>query len=114
MNPDTRRKLVGVLGLLASNHDGERAAAGLLATRLLKSAALTWEDIIPEQPVVRVTEGPKSKDWWVVTFCARNATYLSPWEQNFIRSLVGQVFFSRKQVKVVEGIATKLRDLGCK
>jgi hypothetical protein len=114
MTPDTRRRLVGVLGLLASDHDGERAAAGLLATRLLKSAALTWDDVIPEHPVVRMTDTPKSKDWWVITFCARNTIYLSPWEQNFIRSLVGQVGLSRKQVKVVEGIATKLRDMGCK
>ncbi|MCK8786742.1 hypothetical protein M0638_20430 [Roseomonas sp. NAR14] len=47
LSPEKRERRVEVLALLASPHDGERAAAGLAATRILASAGLTWEDVIP-------------------------------------------------------------------
>lgn len=45
--PDDHRKLVGILARLGSPADGERAAAGLLATRLLGKHKLSWEDVMP-------------------------------------------------------------------
>jgi hypothetical protein len=39
-------KLVKVLGMLGSAHAGERAAAALRATRMMKAAGLTWGDIL--------------------------------------------------------------------
>lgn len=59
MTPELRRRLIGCLGMLASSHDGERAAAGLLACRLLKSAGVTWDEVIPERPLV----ARASEDW---------------------------------------------------
>jgi hypothetical protein len=42
----TAAKLVKVLNLLGSSHDGERASAALAAHRLLHTARLTWEQVI--------------------------------------------------------------------
>ena len=43
---ELRGKLVKVLGRLGSEHDGERAAAGLLASRMVAAAGLTWERLL--------------------------------------------------------------------
>jgi hypothetical protein len=39
-------RLIKLLGLLASPFEGERAAAGLKATELLRARKLTWGDVI--------------------------------------------------------------------
>src|SRR5262249_1772496 len=39
-------KLIKVLGLLSSDHAGERAEAGRKAWQMLKAAGLTWYDVL--------------------------------------------------------------------
>lgn len=39
-------RLGKLLGLLGSNHDGERAAAALKATAFLSSRSLSWHDVV--------------------------------------------------------------------
>jgi cupin superfamily acireductone dioxygenase involved in methionine salvage len=39
-------RLVKLLGMLGSHHDGERAAAALMADRLVRERGLTWRDVI--------------------------------------------------------------------
>jgi hypothetical protein len=46
LSSELRDKLVKVCSRLGSEHDGERAAAALLATRLLTGAGLSWDDAI--------------------------------------------------------------------
>ena len=41
-----RKKLVRVLGMLGSDHPGERDAAARMATRMVKEAGLTWYDLL--------------------------------------------------------------------
>ena len=43
-------RLVKVLGMLGSDHAGERAAAALQASRILKEAGLTWHDVLGVKP----------------------------------------------------------------
>jgi hypothetical protein len=43
---DQLERLVKVLGMLGSTHDGERAAAANLATSILKKHGATWGDLI--------------------------------------------------------------------
>ena len=38
--------MVQLLGMLGSDHDGERAAAALHANRLLRNAGMTWNDLL--------------------------------------------------------------------
>jgi hypothetical protein len=44
--PLDKRKLIMVLGMLGSAHDGEIAAAGRQAAAMLRAAQLTWHDVI--------------------------------------------------------------------
>lgn len=41
-----RKKLVRVLGMLGSDHPGERDNAAVMATRMIKEAGLTWYDVL--------------------------------------------------------------------
>lgn len=44
-----RVRLVKICARMGSEHDGERAAAALLASRLLHTAGLSWEDVIASE-----------------------------------------------------------------
>jgi len=44
--PLDKRKLVMVLGMLGSAHDGEIAAAGRSAAKMVREAGLTWREVI--------------------------------------------------------------------
>jgi hypothetical protein len=46
LDPAVAAKLAKVLGLLGSAHDGERAAAGLLANRIVRDASLDWNAVL--------------------------------------------------------------------
>jgi hypothetical protein len=51
LGPEALERLVKLLGLLGSAHDGERAAAGLKAHEFIRRHGLTWVDIImPARP----------------------------------------------------------------
>jgi hypothetical protein len=41
-----RTKLIRILGMLGSNHPGERAAAALAAHRLVQSKRTNWSDLL--------------------------------------------------------------------
>jgi hypothetical protein len=40
------RKLRKLLGMMGSDHEGERANAGAIADRTLREAGLTWDDVV--------------------------------------------------------------------
>lgn len=46
LDPDKQKRLIQLLGMLGSEHDGEVLNAARLAQRLLGSLALTWDEII--------------------------------------------------------------------
>lgn len=45
LTPRERAKLAAIMARLASSHDGERAAAGLLASAFVAKHGLTWADL---------------------------------------------------------------------
>jgi hypothetical protein len=47
----TTNTLLKCLGMLGSNHAGERAAAGLKADQIIRQNGLTWQDLsrVPQQ-----------------------------------------------------------------
>lgn len=57
LTPRERARLAAILARLASPYDGERAAAGLLASAFVAEHGLMWTDLIaalrpmPERPV---------------------------------------------------------------
>jgi hypothetical protein len=48
-----REKLIKLLGLLGSDHNGEIAAAGRVADALIRDAGVTWADVIAPETVQR-------------------------------------------------------------
>jgi hypothetical protein len=106
VTPADRDRLVAVLGMLGSDHVGERASAGLHATRLLRERRLTWGDVItpagpsapppprspppPEPP--RPTYPPPGSGpgpaipqrHEAVELCRRHPELLTEWEIHFL------------------------------
>ena len=85
MTPRERARLSGILARLASPYDGERAAAGLLASAFVAKHGLAWADLTATlQPAAGVSAVPKepspgrdrrrsgSKTWR--GFCRRRLT----------------------------------------
>jgi len=119
--PNDRRKLVGVLGMLGSDAAGERASAALLATRIVKSHGLQWEDLIgglvqaqqqrqppPGQSGAHTRSNPAND----LTLCRRHLGAVTPWEANFIDGLQNRRRLSEKQLAILQGIASDLRKRG--
>jgi hypothetical protein len=100
-------RLAKVCGLLGSDHDGERASAAFQATKLLRSAGITWREFVEaaawkamSQEQVRakpVKPPPKRKpspppptkpDWRVmVGICTRWGDRLEEWERRYVSHL---------------------------
>jgi hypothetical protein len=46
LTPDALERLIKLLGMLGSAHDGEPAAAGLKANELIRRHGLTWKELL--------------------------------------------------------------------
>ena len=116
---DDRRKLVGILSRLASDHDGERAAAGLLATRLLKTRGLGWDDVVgltlpaPRRDAWDSPEPPRSAWPDLAARCRARSDLLSCRERDFLNSLRSWTGALRpKQAAWLERIAVRVSTAG--
>ncbi len=110
-NPD-RTKLVAILGMLASDFPGERSAAGLLASRMLRDRGLQWSDLIAE-PETSWSRDYVSAEWHAdLAFAHRHVLLSSMWERQFICSIAGRDGLSIKQRKCLARIADALRAKG--
>lgn len=99
-------KLVKLLGLLGSDHAGERDAAGLAAHRLLQQHKATWREILTPAPEHRE---PLQSTWR--TACAELAERpddLRPWELKFVTDLPKFQRLSTKQRYVLFEIAERV------
>lgn len=89
-----RDKLVGLLGLLGSDFDGERATAAAMASRFIRERRLTWDDVIgtpaPLPPPPRPSSGApdcpalRAAD---VRLVLANVVLLTEWEATFVASV---------------------------
>jgi hypothetical protein len=107
-----RGKLAAVLSRLESPFDGERAAAGLLASRMVRAAGLSWEDVVtpalaPER--VRPPDPPPAGWRTMVARCRLRRDLLTDWELRFLATLATQARMSVRQSEILEGIAAKIR-----
>ena len=125
LEPAETRKLIGILGRLASDQLGERAAAGLLASRMLRNHGLTWSDVIggvqrlelpPElaraAEEARAARAAQRGIGQELAFCARHVTQLKVWERQFIENVAMRSRTSPKQAAIVCEIAKGLRGRG--
>jgi hypothetical protein len=77
LNPSAIERLLKMLGVLGSAHDGERATAGLKAHELIRRHGLTWSDII-------VADTPELHWRQKALVCFRNMSALNQCERIFV------------------------------
>jgi len=125
--PEFRRRLALLLGMLGSDHDGERSNAGRLAERLVRQQGLTWPQVIDGPPVStgrtdssRNREEPRSStrdefglsDLDKVRAALAHLARLNEWEQGLVQSIQLQLRRHRrltpKQEKVLNCIYRKV------
>ena len=95
LSPADLTKLAGILGMLGSDHAGERDNAARLANRLVRGKGLEWSDIlapqVPQQPSRLSTTAPSQHPSWgwraELQSCLCRLDLLSPWERDFCRTL---------------------------
>jgi hypothetical protein len=81
-------RLVKILGLLGSDQAGERASAAAKADALVRSAGLTWRDVVmPSPPIAPRLEGQSS--WRMLAAeCYEQQAILAPKEREFVGALL--------------------------
>ena len=114
LTPEIAERLAKLLGMLGSDHAGERAAAALKADELVKREGLRWCDVIqPREPVAVECESyfrSSEHDWRaMVKACMAQAAALSARELQFVRTMVrwrGEP--SEKQFEWLESIYARI------
>ncbi len=112
MNSVERKRLISILGRLGSDYDGERAAAGLLATRFLRSAGLSWEQLIRDGSPHAMPQGSVVAWRSDLELCQRHVAALTPWEQGFVANIARRSRLTFKQRATLSEIADALRQEG--
>jgi hypothetical protein len=110
LSPADRGHLAKLLGLLGSDHAGERDAAALAAHRFVTGRGLTWTEAMasiaaPERQL------PELGTWReTVRQCLARPGSLRPWEAAFLRDLPGFRRLSVKQRYVLKEIAERVLE----
>jgi hypothetical protein len=113
-----RDRLVKILRMFSSNHDGEVAAAARRAHELLKDRALDWDDLIIKgaAQTSRQEERQPESAIELIRRCADCEAYLNGYEQHFIESIRGSLIewgrLTPKQRAVLDRIVNKLKMMG--
>ncbi len=102
-DPGQQARLIKLLGLLGSDHDGEIVTAGRMAHRLVQSLGLTWADVIGggaalKAPTRKSTKA--TKDWRDVCREVADDENESPWARAFCSEILTfrGVDLSRRQL----------------
>ncbi len=114
LSPAERTRLVNILGMLGSEHAGERASAAWLAAKLVRDRGLSWSDVVlsPAGSIISNGSCGVAEPISDLGLCLRHVEQLTQWEQGFVRSLAGARRRSVKQLAVVCRIAETLRNRG--
>jgi hypothetical protein len=90
LDQPSAERLCKILGMLGSNHAGERDTAARLASRMLSDLSLTWQQVIVvPAPSIVPTEPSPENDWRkMARFCWAHRWGLSARDQDFVRSML--------------------------
>jgi hypothetical protein len=108
-----RDKLIRILGMLGSAHDGEVLSAARQAQRLVREAGLTWEEILTI-PAPRVLVLPTAPSTWqekILDCLDAEDAALSDWERGFLLSVRARGKpLTEKQRQIVDRIYSGIYD----
>jgi hypothetical protein len=112
--PDCER-LARLLGMLGSDHPGERDNAARAAHRLVQLRGITWFGVVTHPPPdTDPATDPISRDWrQTATACSRYPHLVNRWEAEFLTGLPRFPRLSGKQRTALVRIAVRLRACGC-
>ena len=90
-----RTHLISILACFGSDFDSERAAAGLLASRMLQERQLTWDQLlagrVAQQDRQADARRPDAQGGRTsLDLCRRHQRHLSAWEKAFVAALARQ------------------------
>src|SRR5262245_41495149 len=88
LDPRSAVRLAKRLGMLGSEHPGERATAGAMADELVRANGLSWQQVISIKPPT-----PSVEDQ--IDFALRNGI-LSAWELGFLSGIRRHQFLTEK------------------
>ena len=103
----SRAKLAKLLGMLGSDHAGERDNAAQAAHRLVQQHGLTWRQVVTPSPVEKKL--PELGTWrQTVAACLARPGSLRVWEKTFLRDLPAFPRISTKQRYILKEIADRV------
>jgi hypothetical protein len=109
LTADDAQRLAKLLGMLGSDHVGERASAAAKADALVRSRGLRWTDVI-----VPPAQATTTSDWQVMAaYCLDRHWLLTPREFDFVQSIMkwrGEP--TERQQNWLLDIVTRLHDGG--
>src|SRR5262245_37251375 len=89
LDPRASDRLIKILGLLGSDHDGEVAAAGRKAHALIRGLGLSWSDIITTSPSISPEPDVRETPWRrMATFCYSRRARLFAHEIKFVEQML--------------------------
>jgi len=108
LDPRTTDRLTKLLGMLGSDHAGERANAAAQADKLLRAHGLTWREWIERQPTARLE--PRSIED-IIDFCLSHRPALNDWEREFLGDINRKVArgLSQRQIEKIKQIYVKVK-----
>jgi hypothetical protein len=117
-----RDKLVKILRMFSSDHDGEVAAAARRAHKLVRDRSLDWDDLIiatGRNSQSRQAEPPPptgNDEADLIHRCAERPHCLTAWENEFIANISESIVewgrLTPKQRSVLDRIVNKLKVRG--
>ncbi len=116
LDPSDRRRLAGVLAGLASDHAGERDAAALLASRIVRDRDVSWLHVLQTAPPVHALGAAdpcrSAAAGTDLAVCLRHLGRLNGWEQQFVRAVATVLRRTPGQSRKLAEIADALRKNG--
>lgn len=109
MSPSELTRLAHILGLLGSDHQGERDAAALAADRLVRGRGLEWSQLLAPKPAAPLPPPASGNVEADLRVCRTYARLLNEWERGFLRGLKPGRALSEKQQRILSGMARKVR-----
>jgi hypothetical protein len=86
LDPQAADRLIKLLGMLGSAHDGERAAAALKADAFVRSHGLQWRDVIAMPAAVPPPRPPR---WRTMAHtCWDRSHHLNDREREFVQAMM--------------------------